>query len=150
MLLRAVFPRNDVILRVRCNNGSSFSIDQHVHMISGYSISADNNILSISSSPEFDLGYTAIIRIPIIADNTHSHRRAILGYVIVGNDGHFHIWNRPMSFRDGILPTIYQRDTEFCLLIQFNEPFESVFCLYRSNLVVNTQHLKFTRDFFTR
>lgn len=146
MLLRAVFPRNDVILHVRCNDGSSLLLDQHTRTISGYSISADNNILSISSSPEFDLNYTAVIRIPVIADNIHSHRRTILGYVILGNDGHFHVWSRPMSFRHGVLPTIYQRDTEFCLLIQFNEPFESIFGLYRSDFVVNTQHLKFTRD----
>lgn len=143
-LLRAVFPRNDVTLRCRLNSGEIRLFGVSPILINGFSIQSMNNILSIHSSNEFDSEFSSFLRIPLISDHVNLRLRTILGYVVIGNDGHFRVWTRSMSYSAGILPSIYLINTEFSILLQFKEPFESIFCLYRSDIVVNTQHLRFT------
>lgn len=142
-LLRAVFPRNGVMLHVRYNDGAYEALDRSPVQIHGFTLSFFDHILRIVSPIHFDEDFSGFIRIPLISGDVDIRFRSILGYVVVGTDGSIRFWNKSMCFRDDVLPFIYRTDTRFSLMVTFELAFSTVFCVWRLGHVVNVQEVKF-------
>lgn len=142
-IIRAVFPRDGVMLRVRFNTGEYQRLDRSPVLIHGFRLTSIDNVLRVDSSSAFDQDFAGFIRIPFISGDDDVRLRTILGYMVVRSDGSLRFWNRPMCFRDNVLPRIYRADTRFCIMISFSIAFSTVFCILRSDHIVNVQEVKF-------